>query len=70
MHLIHRSKAQSRHAGLTGLRGAPQGQGQGAGCLPESTAGHSTGRGEHPLGCLRLGHTLHVQGIGGYKEQC
>lgn len=36
--MIHRSKAQFRSTGPTGLRGAPKEQDQGAGCLLESTA--------------------------------
>ena len=38
MYVIHRSKAQFRSTGPTGLRGAPKEQDQGAGCLLESTA--------------------------------
>lgn len=59
MHLSHRSKAQFRCAEPTGLKRTPKGHGQWAGCLPESTAKAQDRK--HPVGCLRLGNTLHMQ---------
>lgn len=58
MHLIHRSKTQFRCAEPTGLKDTLKRHGQWAGCLPESTTKAQDGK--DPLGCLRLGNTLHM----------
>lgn len=66
--MIHRSKAQFRSTGPTGLRGGSQGAGP-RGWLPSRKYSQGTGSEEHSPGRLRLSHTLQTQGIGYYKEE-